>query len=68
MAQNITELDQELLQHLRSVVDVAPNLFLSIPIQHPIKDHIALVVCLVDYDNKEDAEHNCTKMVQECFR
>ncbi|XP_043476114.1 cGMP-dependent 3',5'-cyclic phosphodiesterase-like isoform X3 [Leptopilina heterotoma] len=68
MAQNITELDQELLQHLRSVVDVAPNLFLSIPIQHPIKDHIALVVCLVDYDNKEDADHNCTKMVQECFR
>ncbi|XP_046417242.1 cGMP-dependent 3',5'-cyclic phosphodiesterase-like isoform X2 [Neodiprion virginianus] len=63
-----TELDQELLQHLHSVVNPVPDLFLSIPIQHPVRHHIALVVCLVNCEDRENAEYMCTKMVQECFK
>lgn len=65
---NSTELDQELLQHLHSVVNPVPDLFLCIPVQHPVKHHIALVVCLVDCVDKENAEYLCTRIVQECFK
>ncbi|XP_063983080.1 cGMP-dependent 3',5'-cyclic phosphodiesterase-like isoform X3 [Diachasmimorpha longicaudata] len=62
------ELDQELLQHLYSVIDPVPDRFLSVPIKHPVKQHIALVVCIIDYPNDKDIEENCTKIIEECFR
>ncbi|XP_015586833.1 cGMP-dependent 3',5'-cyclic phosphodiesterase isoform X2 [Cephus cinctus] len=65
---NAMDFDQELLAHLHSVINPMPDLFLTIPVQHPIKQHIALVVCLVDYANEDNAEFICTQIVQECFR
>ncbi|XP_048505681.1 cGMP-dependent 3',5'-cyclic phosphodiesterase-like isoform X3 [Athalia rosae] len=65
---NATELDQELLHHLHSVVNPVPDLFLCIPVQHPVQPHIALVVCLVNCADRDNAEYMCTKMVQECFK
>ncbi|XP_011298663.1 cGMP-dependent 3',5'-cyclic phosphodiesterase isoform X1 [Fopius arisanus] len=62
------ELDQELLQHLYSVIDPVPDRFLSVPIKHPVKQHIALVVCIIDYPNDKNIEEKCTKIIEECFR
>ncbi|KAK0178025.1 hypothetical protein PV328_002010 [Microctonus aethiopoides] len=62
------ELDQELLQHLHSIIHPIPERFLSIPIQHPIKQHIALVVCIINYPDTDTAKNTCTNIVKECFR
>lgn len=65
---NLTEFDYELLRHLGSVIESVPVRFLSIPIDHPVKDHIALVVCIIDYPNESNSAERCSKIIQECFR
>ncbi|XP_034938911.1 cGMP-dependent 3',5'-cyclic phosphodiesterase-like [Chelonus insularis] len=62
------QLNQELLGHLKSSINSTSNKVLSIPIEHPIDQHIALVVCINNYPNEANAETVCTKIVQECFR
>ncbi|XP_014300468.1 cGMP-dependent 3',5'-cyclic phosphodiesterase [Microplitis demolitor] len=65
---NCTELDQELLLHLNSVSELVPDKLLSIPIEHPSEQYIALVVTLINYPDDEAAEDLCIKIVEECFR
>ncbi|CAG5099907.1 5'-cyclic phosphodiesterase (Bos taurus) [Cotesia congregata] len=65
---NCTELDQELLEHLNSVSKLVPDTLLSIPIEHPSEQYIALVVTLVNYPEDQDTEDICIKIVEECFR
>ncbi|XP_053995936.1 cGMP-dependent 3',5'-cyclic phosphodiesterase-like isoform X1 [Hylaeus anthracinus] len=66
---DIETLDDELLRHLRPICPTS-NSFLTIPIQHPKQNHVALVVSLVNDDdnNKEKTAHSCIEIVQECFR
>ncbi|KAG8041835.1 hypothetical protein G9C98_007139 [Cotesia typhae] len=65
---NCTELDQELLEHLNSVSKLVPDTLLSIPIEHPSEQYIALVVSLVNCPEDQDSEDICIKIVEECFR
>ncbi|XP_076626092.1 cGMP-dependent 3',5'-cyclic phosphodiesterase [Colletes latitarsis] len=67
VAMNIDLLDDELLYHLRLICPMS-NSFLTIPIQHPKQSHIALIVSLINDDNIDRTVHNCTEIVQECFR
>ncbi|CAK9804564.1 cGMP-dependent 3',5'-cyclic phosphodiesterase [Anthophora plagiata] len=61
-----TMLDEELLRHLQPICPMS-NSFLTVPIQHPKHDHIALLVSLVDNDSKNEAARKCA-IVEECFR
>ncbi|KAK9309930.1 hypothetical protein QLX08_000567 [Tetragonisca angustula] len=65
-ATDITKLDEELLHHLQPICPKL-NSFLTIPIQHPKQNHIALLVSLVDNDIKNETTCKCA-IVQECFR
>ncbi|XP_076665148.1 cGMP-dependent 3',5'-cyclic phosphodiesterase isoform X1 [Andrena cerasifolii] len=64
---DIATLDEELLRHLQSICPMS-NSFLMIPIQHPKRNHIALVVSLVNDDDRNKTTNKCTEIVQECFR
>ncbi|OAD55997.1 cGMP-dependent 3',5'-cyclic phosphodiesterase, partial [Eufriesea mexicana] len=63
---DITMLDEELLRHLQPVCPMS-NSFLTIPIQHPKQNYIALLVSLIDNDTKNETTCKCA-IVQECFR
>ncbi|KOC66276.1 cGMP-dependent 3',5'-cyclic phosphodiesterase [Habropoda laboriosa] len=65
-ATDITVLDEELLRHLQPICPMS-NSFLTIPIQHPKHNHIALLVSLVDNDNQNETICKCA-IIQECFR
>ncbi|TGZ38374.1 Phosphodiesterase [Temnothorax longispinosus] len=68
LALNVAQLDGELLRHISRITDATSQSFLTIPIQHPFKHYTALLVCLVDYVDGDEARHACTELVQECFR
>lgn len=68
LALSVEQLDRELLKYINRIIDGAPQSFLAIPIQHPFKHYTALLVCLVDCVDEDEARHACTEMVQECFR
>lgn len=59
-------LDEELLHHLQPICPVS-NSFLTIPIQHPKQNHIALLVSLIDNDTENETTCKCA-IVQECFK
>ncbi|CAK9809660.1 cGMP-dependent 3',5'-cyclic phosphodiesterase [Anthophora quadrimaculata] len=61
-----TMLDEELLRHLQPICSMS-NSFLTVPIQHPKHDHIALLVSLVDNDSENEAARKCA-IIEECFR
>ncbi|CAK9825014.1 cGMP-dependent 3',5'-cyclic phosphodiesterase [Anthophora retusa] len=63
---DITMLDEELLRHLQPICPMS-NSFLTVPIQHPKHDHIALLVSLVDNDSENEATRKCA-IIEECFR
>ncbi|CAL7945385.1 unnamed protein product [Xylocopa violacea] len=65
-ATEIKMLDEELLRHLQPMCSMSKS-FLTIPIQHPKQNHIALLVSLVDNDTKKETTCKCA-IVQECFR
>ncbi|XP_029050390.2 cGMP-dependent 3',5'-cyclic phosphodiesterase-like isoform X2 [Osmia bicornis bicornis] len=64
---DITMLDEELLRHLQPICPMSKS-FLTIPIQHPKQNHVALVVSLVDDNNQNEITQECAEVVQECFR
>ncbi|XP_014218592.1 cGMP-dependent 3',5'-cyclic phosphodiesterase-like isoform X2 [Copidosoma floridanum] len=66
--QRVADLDPDLVATLRQVVSPLPEVYLCLPVQHPIKRQVALVVCLVGFVDEASAELVCTKIVQECFR
>jgi len=68
LALSTAKLDSELLRYINRITDATPQSFLTIPIQHPFKHYTALLVCLVDYVDGNEARHACTEIVQECFR
>ncbi|XP_077254916.1 cGMP-dependent 3',5'-cyclic phosphodiesterase isoform X3 [Temnothorax americanus] len=68
LALNVAQLDGELLRHINRITDATSQSLLTIPIQHPFKHYTALLVCLVDYVDGDEARHACTELVQECFR
>ncbi|XP_033349474.1 cGMP-dependent 3',5'-cyclic phosphodiesterase-like isoform X1 [Bombus vosnesenskii] len=63
---DIAMLDEELLHHLQPICPVS-NSFLTIPIQHPKQNHIALLVSLIDNDTENETTCKCA-IVQECFK
>ncbi|XP_060825593.1 cGMP-dependent 3',5'-cyclic phosphodiesterase-like isoform X3 [Bombus pascuorum] len=63
---DITMLDEELLHHLQPICPVS-NSFLTIPIQHPKQNYIALLVSLIDNDTEDETTCKCA-IVQECFK
>ncbi|XP_014238608.1 cGMP-dependent 3',5'-cyclic phosphodiesterase-like isoform X1 [Trichogramma pretiosum] len=68
--QMVLELNADLVEKLREMVSPLPEVYLCVPVQHPIKQQVALVVCLVGVidDAETSAVLVCTKIVQECFR
>ncbi|CAB0028004.1 unnamed protein product [Trichogramma brassicae] len=68
--QMVLELNRDLVEKLREMVSPLPEVYLCVPVQHPIKQQVALVVCLVGVidDAETSAVLVCTKIVQECFR
>lgn len=65
---SVAKLDGELLRYINRIIDATSQSLLTIPIQHPSKHYTALLVCLVDYVDEDEARHACTEIVQECFR
>ncbi|XP_058803157.1 cGMP-dependent 3',5'-cyclic phosphodiesterase-like isoform X2 [Phymastichus coffea] len=61
--QRVQELDADLLATLRQVAEPLPEVYLCVPVQHPIKKQVALVVCLLGL-----VEDEASAEVQECFR
>ncbi|XP_011498847.1 PREDICTED: cGMP-dependent 3',5'-cyclic phosphodiesterase-like [Ceratosolen solmsi marchali] len=67
--ERVADLGPDLLATLGLVVSPLPDAYLCVPVQHPIKHQVALVVYLVGFaDEAASAELVCTKIVQECFR
>lgn len=62
----MTILDEELLYHLQPICSISSS-FLTIPIIHPKQNYIALLVCLIDNDSKNEITCKCA-IVQDCFR
>lgn len=62
----MTMLNEELLYHLQPICSTS-NSFLTIPIVHPKQNYIALLVCLIDNDSKNEIICKCA-IVQDCFR
>ncbi|XP_012140531.1 cGMP-dependent 3',5'-cyclic phosphodiesterase isoform X2 [Megachile rotundata] len=60
-------LDEEVLRYLQPICPMT-NSLLTIPIQHPKQNHVALVVSLIDENNQKEITCKCTEAVQECFR
>ncbi|XP_043800382.1 cGMP-dependent 3',5'-cyclic phosphodiesterase-like isoform X2 [Apis laboriosa] len=63
---DMTMLDEELLYHLQPICSIS-NSFLTVPIVHPKQNYIALLVCLIDNDSKNEIICKCA-IVQDCFR
>lgn len=68
LALSVAKLDSELLRYINRITAATPQSLLTIPIQHPFKHYTALLVCLVDYVDGDEARHACTEIVEECFR
>ncbi|KAL0125204.1 hypothetical protein PUN28_004382 [Cardiocondyla obscurior] len=68
LALSVAQLDRELVKYINEITDATSQSLLTIPIQHPFKHYTALLVCLVDYVDGDEAKHACIEIVKECFR
>ncbi|XP_067009440.1 cGMP-dependent 3',5'-cyclic phosphodiesterase [Anabrus simplex] len=62
------DLNRDLQDMIRTVISPVPDTFLNVPVPHPKQGTIALLVCIVNYADRENAEFICSELVLECFR
>ncbi|KAG8227337.1 hypothetical protein J437_LFUL003326 [Ladona fulva] len=65
---NIDDLDESQKEELEGVLELTPESFLAVPINHSHIGQPTIIAYLANYEVEEDSTQRHTKMIEECFQ